>query len=1152
MSNAQVGDRTLTRIRAAIVAVLGLMAGCQDAEYPVNPNRALDRPLDAAITCAKVKCDEDDQCSVVMLALSECEGEEARCDDFDKLGSEATEGSPQLIGYVANSERNELAVFRQCDNRLVDLDVDVPGYNFLPVGELPSALAVSEYGCRVTSVNRGVHSCDLSVVDGRGVAAMALRVGEADSVVESSLVSRLQPLTYRTQAVGAPQWQPLGTRPGEIVSVPSPLSTSATIADTPVPDEPIEDQAEESACLAGAPGSVYVSFPSCDLVAEIDLVSHRILQSVQLQRQSDGTIFAADTGASPVCPIDCPSVLEGGGGPSGSATLPPGELAISAMALVSPADTYGDLDPTVIPDSSLFVAGYGSDLLIEIPIDDDGVWDPVGVRTLEVVGSGGIERIRPTPTMKLSVLPGGEGDDYQFLYLVAGDGSTRVVKRDLDALSEDLGDECDTQIDPAAADSSTEAQFCAPVAEAEGRLPLERRPFARGPGIRPLLGGRITDWLFKKQLPESETADGAISTGGEGNVVGVGVSSTGAIHNTVFTAVTENDSNQLTPTQDPVGLFDVSLRAHMLMPSVKLSSEPTAQDLPAVEDAPPVRRIDSGASHPTRMLSPRLRRVDGAYATRQCVPSDDDVDPPAVCLTGFAPLDNQMFGEIQSEGEPEFGYYNQPVVRAVAPDKRSWYGGVWRLEWEGRVPGTESTSGQLHCENPSWDGGACLPLEAGDAKLVDPTATFCSDGVVRGDKVVIAACTRETGCPQGQRCLTNPRGNSETGICVSERDFEDRAPTLRNVCADFIDDPCGPVHLEYLITHAYQNELWLQALDRPAVSVLPAWDPNATAAEVPADRTETDRKLVCTETQPDGGCTVDQDCAAASSDGTEVICFEGKCRYDCPENPTPDDPKGCMLRRLPGPACFEELVAYSVRARASFVVRGPGRASFLHDRVRVAPDGQCVELAPDDLSVSPLLTSRIKLGPTDQNLGLPPCEEGVPPQFAPNPCVIQSPQMTAAGASRFHYLSVVGRDNPAGESGPVTAVRYSNPGIQLVLDLTSIPDLTWPIPGSSFDEPWPLSSRAFHRSRIPRGYFEQFETDFAPRESTSTVFGPATIQPLTLPVRIIQGPGGHGFRGVYIVDSSGPGTSDVYRGQVVRMLASQRRVDLDPAFDGVH
>ena len=64
-----------------------------------------------------------------------------------------------------------------------------PATNFVPVGQLPSQIEATNLGCKVVTANAG--SCDLSVVDGRNLAAYAVELTPA--VAPSALVSTLIP-----------------------------------------------------------------------------------------------------------------------------------------------------------------------------------------------------------------------------------------------------------------------------------------------------------------------------------------------------------------------------------------------------------------------------------------------------------------------------------------------------------------------------------------------------------------------------------------------------------------------------------------------------------------------------------------------------------------------------------------------------------------------------------------------------------------------------------------------------------------------------------------------------------------------------------------------------------------------------------------------
>ena len=178
--------------------VLGLallaFAGCKQQQDRDIPNRVLDRPTDVALICAQVVCTSEGEgagetCETQPLPLSDCTQSPGSC----------AADNPQLIGFVANSERNEIAMFTKCSNRLVDMDISSPGYDFIPAGLLPTELDAGADGCNVVSANVG--SCDLTVLDAPGLARYGLgdadELGRTDEVDEpSSLVATVVPRTF--------------------------------------------------------------------------------------------------------------------------------------------------------------------------------------------------------------------------------------------------------------------------------------------------------------------------------------------------------------------------------------------------------------------------------------------------------------------------------------------------------------------------------------------------------------------------------------------------------------------------------------------------------------------------------------------------------------------------------------------------------------------------------------------------------------------------------------------------------------------------------------------------------------------------------------------------------------------------------------------
>ena len=144
---------------ASLALGLASVAGCQSRRTQQLPNRVLDRPLDAALACVRLidgvpTPQSLDQCSDAVA--------ESVCGDI------------RLIGFVANSERNDIAMFSRCEGAVIDMDVAAPGSQLISAGEVPSSMTVTtgvQAGCFAVSANLG--SCDLSVLDVGGIAAYA-------------------------------------------------------------------------------------------------------------------------------------------------------------------------------------------------------------------------------------------------------------------------------------------------------------------------------------------------------------------------------------------------------------------------------------------------------------------------------------------------------------------------------------------------------------------------------------------------------------------------------------------------------------------------------------------------------------------------------------------------------------------------------------------------------------------------------------------------------------------------------------------------------------------------------------------------------------------------------------------------------------------
>jgi len=1178
---------TTVRILPALALSLGMgvLAGCNNQAQVQVPNRVLDRPLDVTLTC--VRLNEDN--TVSPLGVGDCD-QESRPSCF-------AEG-PQLIGYIANSERNEVAVFRRCDATaaVVDVDSDTPGYQLVPVGQLPSEIESTALGCRVVTANAG--SCDLTLLDGLGLASIALETQPAEEVAPSSLVSKLVPL--RSDGL------PLGARPGALVNAPASLSTSSAGAAVPLPDGDDGDDGEDtdfvdagSVCDEDVEGSAWVTFPTCHLVAEVDLVSGRLLQSRQFVTQPDGTVDVVDAGTAPDCPVDCPIQFEDGapatctGADDDPADCRPASgldgFFPTAIELVRPElydpetdnTEYGSADD-IVSYASIFVGGTGSDTLIEIPfVEEGGVaagsWSDEHF-SLSLEDPQGIVRVRAVPPVAMQDGP------HQFLYVIGGDGATHVVDRGFEPGT--LGVECDTQVDP----STTVAPFpsCNPIVastDGEGLAP-DRRPFAAGPGMRVSGGAGFTDWAFFRVGASGLEGEETVSPGTPflaRGVIGVGTTSFGRVVMSTFNQLQAPADSSDNAGLDPLGTMDLSIPPHSLWPSEDPTTLSVASDaLPAVSDEEPERALP-GDINSSQALAPSLRRIDLAYS----LPTEGDATEERIARVESLGSPNNVdeLGRFEDDA-----VYENEVVRAVARDYQQWAPVQWQFVWEGSIPGTRSATGRIECDTPGWENGTCIRTDesASEAsRLIDESASFCDDGVLAGDKLVILGCSSDDDCGLGQRCLREPTApSSATGICISQQAYDEEFEVLRQVCAPFINDACGTPRREFLITRAFQNELHLQSFDRPLESHLRVVDPETGLA--PEDPDELDviglsevvDRYTCelpndaaTVNQPaDGqGCTSDTECTDLNGGEPFLCAADGFCRGPCeagdPEclecdvdadcghfgdgalcvdqqcqRPCQPGQRDCVQALLPGPRCFAELIDYTVRTKDSFTVVGDPAPGFITARVFTDPDtGECRENEAE----SALLTSRLRLAPdqgsvfNDPFAGIPDCpnpDEASPSD--PNPCRVVG-RRSEDESSLFHQMEYEGQ--------PVPAIRFSTPSLSVVLDLVDLLALSSDVDvvdanGEIYSTRFPTEFREFNRARIPRNYAMTFgaTAGYIPISEPAVVVSTVMVYP----VRIMVGPTTNPAAGLatsqtaYIVDAGGRGGPAGVRGQVVRIDAS--------------
>ncbi len=170
----------------------------------------------------------------------------------------------RTFAFVPNSASGDLSVVDANKWKIIDLNKATGGYGRVPLGSLPEQISTSSDGCRLMSANRG--SCDLTLVDPSTLLAGVFNAEYGDVTV---------PPGNGVQRV-VPQWSdgtPLGSAPYEAVFIPQDTRQ--------LPHEPQQLVGKEQFCpidgaAPGTPWHALVTFPSCNLVALLDMPSGTI------------------------------------------------------------------------------------------------------------------------------------------------------------------------------------------------------------------------------------------------------------------------------------------------------------------------------------------------------------------------------------------------------------------------------------------------------------------------------------------------------------------------------------------------------------------------------------------------------------------------------------------------------------------------------------------------------------------------------------------------------------------------------------------------------------------------------------------------------------------------------------------------------------
>src|SRR3954471_17046890 len=268
-------------MRRQFVLILGLglaLIGC-GKDPTVVPVRNLERPADMGFVCMRLATTAEGP-RLTGRPMVDCHPHlDAKISP--QPPTEAVDFSqPRVMGtfgLVTNTARGELGVVDMDLGRLVDMDRSQPGFNMLPVGAFPEVMSASQDGCIVATANRG--SCDLAVIDPQRLLSQTF-AGQPASTGAGPMTTRVVPTT--------PSGRKLQVAPHEIAFLPQPVASLSQFAPA------TQQLPPESLCQSGgaydraspgtrAPWRAVVTFPSCDLVAVLELPSGTIVSSVYVR-----------------------------------------------------------------------------------------------------------------------------------------------------------------------------------------------------------------------------------------------------------------------------------------------------------------------------------------------------------------------------------------------------------------------------------------------------------------------------------------------------------------------------------------------------------------------------------------------------------------------------------------------------------------------------------------------------------------------------------------------------------------------------------------------------------------------------------------------------------------------------------------------------
>jgi hypothetical protein len=983
----------MNRLSLAVLFGATVAAGCEEPVTVTQPVLNLDRPVDISFACfgdLKLMSEAGQPTISSAQPRVSCERLSPQLDT--EVPATALPGQdgldpPVWFGFILQSGPGTVAlatwpakaanVIAPSEFEVLDADPLTPGKNAIGVGEEPIAIGADTSGCYQVTANAG--SCDMSILDVNSAV---------DGNTATPIVVTRRPVTSGTGA-------PIRARPAAMVVAPG-------------------TNVVGNACPTTPTGVAYVAYPSCHLVAAVDLATGSVVAGIQFDAAGVATVV---DGSAVSCRDECAA--------AGPATTPGTRPVALDLALDRP-------DPATT--TRRLAIGADNQAAITV-VDLDAGFRPVTTAPLQIPlenqtgGKLGVTSIALSPRIAMGgstgnndATPGPAGEG-QYVYAVTTDDTVRVA----DVLG--LRRECDTQVDPRflRGQRPVATLQCLPI----GDPASPRRVGARGPGIEIPTNGVPTSVAIIKGLdlpllvPMSNVPGKASATTLIG-YFGLISSSSGATYVVNIDHDWEEDAFS---KQDPLATSPSLIIAHQLRDSfLARGRKPPSQNVrcDVGNPAPPDPMVPADEKLPletpvTGMGGPRggipLNNARGGVPN--VISGDKSLGLPILhqvacaiptASDAGAPVAEVQFAAPESVRDEVF-----PDLAAVQPEQ-------WTLTWEGPL----SRDGiQTAIDGPIIRTAQMRVDETG-MFLTDPSRPYCDMGVEPYDYVQFRGCDPTGGgdCPAGYECFVHPQSQLASGACI----LRSEASRLSNACRDFLTSL-----RHYTIGRAASGALTLMPRKRvlrttpvAGCTIEPSTDPRTSPqCEALADyaaKAASPNNPISDPTPPDPRtwkCMADDTRRPLS---TNPLTLKNWCVQTCATSTDCDanticQAGVCMEGVVPPQACVNGPQRYEVHAGDAFTVLG-SRSGFVHPIVADSSQGGlCIR----DPNAHPLQVGRVPLT-------APACNAAPADPFTdllPNPCLLTVTQTER----RPNYLNPETCELP-----PPPTLEMPNPPPQVVVD----------------------------------------------------------------------------------------------------------------------